>query len=100
MLSFKNIMELIKFNITILVLVTCYIGYYLGLRHVNLKMVEFESWITFIFLILGTFLSSSGASMLNQYIERKFDSKMERTKNRPIPSKLVKPNTVLFFGLI
>ena len=100
MLSFKNIMELIKFNITILVLVTCYIGYYLGLRHVDLKMVEFESWITFIFLILGTFLSSSGASMLNQYIERKFDSKMERTKNRPIPSKLVKPNTVLFFGLI
>ena len=100
MISFKDILELIKFNITILVLVTCYIGYYLGLRHVDLKMVEFESWITFVFLILGTFLSSSGASMLNQYIEREFDAKMERTKNRPLPSKIVKPNAVLFFGLI
>ena len=100
MISFRDIVELIKFNITILVLVTCYIGYYLGLRHVDLKMVEFESWIIFVFLILGTFLSSSGASMLNQYIEREFDAKMERTKNRPLPSKLVKPDTVLFFGLI
>ena len=100
MIPIKHIMQLIKFNITILVLVTCYIGYYLGLRYTGLKMIEMESWYIFLFLLLGTFLSSSGASMLNQYIEREHDAKMDRTKNRPIPSKLVSPNLVLFYGLL
>ena len=95
----KIIMELTKFNISILVIVTCYIGYYLGLRYNGLIMTEFQSWYIFLFLILGTFISSSGASMLNQYIERDFDAKMNRTKNRPIPSKLVSPISVLLWGL-
>ena len=99
MIRLKVIMELIKFNISILVIVTCYIGYYLGLRYNGLIMTEFKSWYIFLFLILGTFISSSGASMLNQYIERNFDAKMNRTKNRPIPSKIVSPTSVLFWGL-
>ena len=99
MLSFSIIKELIKINISFLVLVTCYIGYYLGLRSEGLMMVELQSWVTFFYLIVGTFLSSSGASMLNQYMEREYDSKMLRTKNRPLPSNKVDPQTVLIVGL-
>jgi len=99
MLSISIIKELIKINISFLVLVTCYIGYYLGLRSEGLMMVELQSWITFFYLIVGTFLSSSGSSMLNQYIEREHDSKMLRTKNRPLPSNKVKPQNVLLTGL-
>jgi len=99
MLSFSIIKELIKINISFLVLVTCYIGYYLGLRSEGLMMVELQSWITFFYLIVGTFLSSSGASMLNQYIEREYDSKMLRTQNRPLASNKVKPIHVLLVGL-
>ena len=99
MLSFSIIKELIKINISFLVLVTCYIGYYLGLRSEGLMMVELQSWVTFFYLIVGTFLSSSGASMLNQYMEREYDSKMLRTKNRPLPSNKVDPQTVLLVGL-
>jgi len=99
MLSFSIIKEIIKINISFLVLVTCYIGYYLGLRSEGLMMVELQSWITFFYLIVGTFLSSSGASMLNQYIEREHDSKMFRTQNRPLPSNKVKPHNVLLIGL-
>ena len=39
-------------------------------------MIEFQSWITFFYLMAGTFLSSSGASILNQYIEREHDKKL------------------------
>ena len=98
MINFRTIKDLIKLNISFLVLVTCYIGYYLGLRSEGLMMVELQSWITFFYLLVGTFLSSSGASMLNQYIEREYDSKMIRTQNRPLPSKKVKPQAVLLIG--
>jgi len=99
MLDFSIIKELIKINISFLVLVTCYIGYYLGLRSEGLMMVELQSWITFFYLIVGTFLSSSGASMLNQYMEREYDAKMFRTQNRPLPSNKIKPRDVLLLGL-
>ena len=96
----KIISELIKINISILVIVTCYIGYYLGLRSKGLMMTEYDSLLMFFYLVVGVFLSSSGASILNQYIERNYDKKMNRTKNRPIPSKKIKPKTALLLGLI
>ncbi len=99
-MSIKKILELIKFNISLLVLVECYIGYYLGLRFNGLLMMEKNSWIIFFYLMVGTFLSSSGASILNQYIERKQDLKMKRTMYRPIPSNLINPNTALLIGLL
>ena len=98
MINFTTIKDLIKLNISFLVLVTCYIGYYLGLRSEGLMMVDLQTWITFFYLLVGTFLSSSGSSMLNQYIEREYDSKMLRTQNRPLPSKKVKPQSVLLIG--
>ena len=96
----KKVLELIKFNISILVLVECYIGYYLGLRFNGFFMVEKNSWVVFLFLMIGTFLSSSGASILNQYIERKHDAKMKRTMHRPIPSNLISPKNALLIGLL
>jgi protoheme IX farnesyltransferase len=92
--------ELIKLNISLLVIVTCYIGYYLGLRYEGLKMVEYQSWIIFFYLVLGTFISSSGASILNQYIEVEYDKKMNRTKNRPLPTSKINLNSALCIGLL
>ena len=79
---FKILAELIKFNITILVLITCYLGYYLGLQFKGMNMTEIDTWYILLFLLIGSFLSSGGASVLNQYIERNYDSKMDRTKKR------------------
>ena len=81
----KKYLDIVKINISLLVIITCYIGFYLGLRFNGLKMIEIDSWITFFYLIVGTFISSSGASILNQYIEVEHDKKMDRTKNRPLP---------------
>ena len=91
--------QLIKMNITILVVITSYLGYYLGLRYMGYLMVEYESWINFLYLILGTFISSSGACILNQYFEVEFDIKMNRTKNRPLPTGVIKLNNALILGL-
>ena len=95
----KSYFQLIKMNITILVVITSYLGYYLGLRYMGLVMIEYESWIVFIYLILGTFISSSGACILNQYFEVEFDKKMERTKSRPLPTKAIGLNIALILGL-
>ena len=91
--------DLIKFNISVLVLVTSYIGYYLGLRSQDLFMIEYESWYTLFLLLIGTFLSSSGAGVMNQYMERNYDSKMERTKTRPIPNNDISSRNALIIGL-
>ena len=95
----RSYFQLIKINITILVVISSYLGYYLGLRYMDLLMVEYESWIIFLYLILGTFISSSGACILNQYFEVEFDKKMNRTKTRPLPTGDIGLNIALILGL-
>ena len=92
-------LQLIKMNITILVVITSYLGYYLGLRYMDFIMVEYESWIIFLYLISGTFISSSGACILNQYFEVEYDKKMNRTKLRPLPTRTIKLKNALILGL-
>ena len=50
-------------------------------------------------LIIGTTLAAGGAAVLNQWLEREADAKMERTKDRPIPSGQIIPYNALMFGL-
>jgi protoheme IX farnesyltransferase len=49
--------------------------------------------------LLGTGLATGGALALNQYIERDFDARMRRTRDRPIPSGRITPRRALIFGL-
>ena len=60
---------------------------------------EPESHSNFIFLLLGTALAAGGAAALNQWMERHEDARMERTADRPLPSRLMDPDTALWFGL-
>jgi len=49
--------------------------------------------------LVGGALAASGASALNQYIERDLDARMARTKHRPVPSGRIAPADALLFGL-
>lgn len=48
--------------------------------------------------VLG-FLGLGGAAALNNYFDRDLDAKMERTKDRAIPSGRVRPRNALVFGV-
>ena len=91
----KYYIQMMKPRISLLVLLTGYLGYYLGLRS-----IDSNNYDNLIFLFIGMFLSSSGCAVLNQYLEKNLDSKMKRTMNRAIPSGKIQPINALLFGSI
>ena len=95
----NQILVLIKFRITIFVILTSYLGYYLGLRYCGLMMVEKHSILTFIHLIVGVFFTSSASGILNQCMEVELDAKMDRTKSRPLVLKNLNYNVWYFSGI-
>ena len=98
--TLSTYIELTKPRITLLVLVTAYLGYYLGMRSQGGHMVSAESWLILFYLILGTWATSAGAAVLNQVMERRHDAKMVRTKNRPLVMGKISPMNALVFGIV
>lgn len=85
--------ELIKARLTLLVLLTTLVGYYLG----SDSPVDY---LRMVHTLFGTALVAAGASALNQLIEREHDARMRRTENRPLPSGRITPNSVLLLGVL
>ena len=52
--------------------------------------------------VLGTFLMRSAGCVINDYFDKEFDGSVNRTKNRPLVTGLIKPSEalILFFCLI
>jgi len=50
--------------------------------------------------LLGTALVAGGTAALNHYAERRYDARMRRTANRPLPAGRLSPRAVLRFGII
>jgi len=88
----KNLIELTKVRIGFLVLVTTVIGFYLGAQgEINLSLLFFT--------IIGTLLSSTGSSVMNNVIESETDKLMVRTKNRVLPTKKVSLLSAKIIGI-
>lgn len=83
--------DLCKARLTILVLLTTLIGFYVG----SPGQVDY---LRMFHTVLGTALVASGAAALNQLWERKYDALMRRTQNRPLPSGRLEPAAVLRVG--
>jgi heme o synthase len=83
--------DLVKARLTMLVLLTTLVGFYLG----EIGKVNF---LLMFHALLGTALVASGAAALNQLLEREYDAKMRRTASRPLPSGRLQPATVAIFG--
>ena len=94
----KVFWELSKPDITFLVIITAFFGYYAGI--ISLNGNHHFNWLDIFYLILGVAFSSAGVSPLNGYLESHLDSKMKRTIGRPIPSGRISSNQALFFGLV
>jgi len=89
---FSDLWILGKPRITGMVLLSTAVGYLLGGRMVV------DGWLLS-HLLLATWLLGSGVNALNQYLERDTDALMTRTKDRPLPSKRMRPMTVVLYGL-
>jgi protoheme IX farnesyltransferase len=85
------IMDLTKIRLTSLVLLTTLVGFYVGWRGP-------VDYLLLLHTMLGTALVASGASALNQLLERDLDALMKRTRSRPLPSGRLQPETALIFG--
>ncbi|TNE74617.1 protoheme IX farnesyltransferase [bacterium] len=92
----KAYWELTKPGITLMVLISMMIGYFLGSG-----LAGFD-FLMLINASIGTFFTAAGTSAYNQYIERDLDKKMKRTSKRPLPlQKIGAANAILFStGLI
>ena len=83
--------DLFKARLTALVLLTTFVGFYLGWQGAMNFVAMFHA-------LFGTALVASGAAALNQLLEREHDAKMRRTADRPLPSGRLQPSTVAILG--
>jgi heme o synthase len=83
--------ELIKARLTLLVLLTTAVGFYLGAK----GPINF---IRLFHAFFGTALAASGAAALNQWWERRLDALMHRTRTRPIPAGRMLPRDAFILG--
>ena len=90
---FSDFAELVKARLTLLVLLTTAVGYYLGAGHPI-------SYTAFFHVVFGTALAAAGAAALNQWWEHRLDALMLRTKMRPIPAGRMRPRDALIIGSI
>ena len=89
---FKNFIELTKVRIGFLVLITTIIGFYLGSQgEINYSLLFYT--------VLGTLLSSTGSSVMNNVIESETDKLMDRTKSRVLPTNKISLVTAKVLGV-
>jgi protoheme IX farnesyltransferase len=87
---------LTKPEINFLIAVATFAGFCLGLP----PQLHGFPVMLLMHALLGTLLVSSGAGALNQYIERRFDAQMRRTRRRPLADGRLEPSSVLWFGIL
>lgn len=87
-----DFLELTKPRITALVLVTVFVGFYLGAQ-TRFPLIILGN------TLLGTALVAAGASALNMWLERSRDSRMQRTLNRPLPAGRMQSREAMVFAV-
>src|SRR5437016_11196963 len=89
----SDLAELVKARLTLLVLVTTAVGFYLGAE----PPIDYKALFQTVF---GTAAAAAGAAALNQWWERRADALMRRTRTRPIPAGRMPPLPALFLGVV
>ena len=87
---------LTKPEVNFLILITTFVGFYLGCANAGQPFSFFALFNT----LLGTLLVASGTATLNQYLERNFDAQMRRTARRPAATGRLGAHAVLAFGIV
>jgi protoheme IX farnesyltransferase len=83
--------DLVKARLTLLVLLTTAVGFYLG-------AAGSINYVALFHAVFGTAFAAAGAAALNQWWERRLDALMLRTRMRPIPAGRMLPRDALIVG--
>ncbi len=96
-LGFKEIMEISKPRIVVLLVITAVTSMYAASKLVpNTPHLDY---LAYLHIIIAGALASAGSSALNHYYDKDIDPKMTRTSTRPIPSGRMAASHVLIYGL-
>ncbi len=88
---FSDYLELTKPRIAVMALFTVGAGYLLGAG-------SSAEWRVLLHTLLGAGMVAAGGSALNQLFERRIDSRMRRTRKRPLPAGRIAPEEAAAFG--
>ena len=94
-----DLLQLSKMRINLLALVTVFAGFALGLRTTPGGALEELLSARLLHVLLGSFVLAAASSILNQYLEIKQDSLMERTASRPLAAGRFSPAVARFLGV-
>ncbi len=97
-LGFKEIMEISKPRIVVLLVITAVTSMYAANKLV--PDVPQLDYLAYLHIIIAGALASAGSSALNHYYDKDIDPKMTRTSTRPIPSGRMISSHVLIYGLV
>lgn len=92
---FLDFKEITKAGLAISVVFSSLVGYLLGFSEEH----PF-SWSTLILLAIGGYFMVGASNVFNQVIEKELDAKMDRTKNRPLPSGRISSQNALMLGFV
>ena len=97
-MGFKEILEISKPRIVVLLVITAVTSMYAASKLVE-GAPDLELY-HYLHIIVAGGLASAGSSALNHYYDKDIDPKMSRTSSRPIPSGRMAPSNVLIYGLV
>lgn len=89
----KDLVALTKPRIIRLNLIAAFGGYWVASKW------DFDLW-TLLWMLIGSTLTMASACVFNNYLDRDFDTKMERTRDRALPQGRLKPEGVLLYAII
>ncbi|EAZ95454.1 polyprenyltransferase (cytochrome oxidase assembly factor) [Flavobacteria bacterium BAL38] len=92
---YKDFVEITKARLSISVVVSTIAGYLLGFNEEQ----PFQ-WLVLVLLIVGGYCMVGASNVFNQIIEIELDAKMDRTKNRPLPSGRITKQNAFILGSV
>ena len=92
---YTDFLEITKARLAISVVFSSVAGFMLGIA--NFQSLE---WIVLVKLAIGGYCMVGASNAFNQVIEKDLDKLMDRTKNRPVPSKRMSPNSALTIAFL
>ena len=89
----KDLVALTKPRIIRLNAIAAFGGYWVASKW------NIDGW-TFLWMLLGSALTMASACVFNNFLDRDFDKKMARTRDRALPQGRMRPQSVLIYAII